>query len=94
MIVSVIDAFKDVNPSYQKWYPNKTQRTSASNLISTHGLERVLQVIAFLPTSNTMPYVPTITTPNQLEDKWAALEAALTKKKVEYITKKSTVAFS
>jgi hypothetical protein len=94
MITALFDAFKDVNPSYQRWYPNKTQRGAAERLISLHGLERLLQVIAFLPRSNAMPYVPTITTPAQLEDKWAALEAALTKKKVEHITKKSTVAFS
>jgi hypothetical protein len=93
MIVSVIDAFKDVNPSYQKWYPNKTQRAAASHLISIHGLERVLKVVAFLPKSNTMPYFPTITTPSQLEDKWAALEAAAERKRAEINSKKANVAF-
>jgi hypothetical protein len=41
-----------------------------------------------------MQYVPTITTPIQLEDKWAALEAAMIKKKSEFISKKSSIAFS
>jgi hypothetical protein len=77
MIVSVIDAVKNVNPAYQKWYPNTTQCEAAKRIIATHGHERVLQVIAFLPQFNTMPYFPAITTPSQLEDKWAALEARL-----------------
>lgn len=86
-IVQVIDAFKEVNPSYKKWFANKTQRASAERMVQTHGLAHMLSVIAFLPKSNIIPYLPTITTPVQLEDKYAALEASLKKKKNESLSK-------
>ena len=84
-IVSIIEAFKEVNPAYRKWFANKTQRAAAERLIKSHTLEQALKVIAILPRSNKLSYVPTITTPLQLEDKWASLEASLTKKKAESI---------
>ena len=94
MIVSLIDAFEKVNPAYRKWYSNTTQRAAADRLITTHGLEHVLKVIAFLPRSNAMPYFPSITTPSQLEDKWASLEAAVGRMRSEINSKKPKVAFS
>lgn len=91
-IVSVIDAFKTVNSSYKKWFGNTTQRSAIKNLIETHGLERVLQVIAILHKTNVIPYMPVINTPLQLEEKWSALESALTKKKNE-LQNKNNIAF-
>lgn len=82
-ISEVIDLFKDVNPSYKKWFSNKTQRLAVTRLLEIHGLAQLQKVIAFLPKSNRTSYMPTITTPLQLEDKWASLESNLIKKKVE-----------
>ena len=92
-IVSVIYSFKEVNPSYGKWFGNTTQRAACQRLLKIHGKEKLLQVIAILPKSNQMEYVPTITTPVQLEDKWAGLESALIKKKAEITKKTNQVAF-
>lgn len=86
-VVALITAFKEVNTSYDQWFKRLPQRLAAGRLASTHGLQKVLQVIAILPKTNTMPYIPTITTPIQLEDKWAQLEAGLRKKKLELTTK-------
>jgi len=80
-IVEVIDSFKEVNPSYRKFFSNTTQRAAISRMLSVHGKDVLLQVIKYLPQSNIMPYVPSITTPLQLEDKWASLQAAWNKKK-------------
>lgn len=77
----IIDLFKEINPSYSKWYGNKTQRKAVSNLLELNGFEKLSKVIALLPKTNKIPYLPTITTPLQLEDKWASLEIALTKEK-------------
>lgn len=88
LIIEVIDSFKEVNPSYGKWYGNTTQRGACDRLIATHGLERVQKVIALLSKTNGMQFMPTITTPVQLEDKWAQLEAALIRKKGESETKR------
>jgi len=87
-VVSLIDSFKEVNPSYGRWFANKTQRAAISRLIEIHGAEQVKKVVAILPKTNTIPYIPTITTPVQLEDKWAQLESCLQKKKIELEAKK------
>lgn len=90
-IVDVIDGFKFVNQSYSKWFGNKTQRASVERLLKIHGLERILEVLLVIPKTNSMPYIPTITTPVQLEDKWAQLESSLKKKKQELTDKKPKV---
>lgn len=83
----IIKAFEEVNPACKKFYGNKTQRKACDNLVALYGLEQVLKVISFLPKSNSMPYMPRITTPLQLEDKWSALESAIKQKKSEKISK-------
>jgi len=75
-VVSVIDSFEDTNPSFKKWYGNTTQRSAIKRLIETHGLERLLKAIKLLPSIKGKQYFPSITTPVQLEDKWASLEGA------------------
>ena len=82
----VIKAFEEVNPNASRWYNNITQRGACDDLIETHGLEKVIKAVAILPKSNTMQYIPTVTTPLQLRDKWASLAAALTKRGQENIT--------
>lgn len=90
-IVEIISLFKEINPSYKKWFGNKTQRGAIERLIDTHGKERLSQVISFLPKSNTIPFVPTITSPWQLEEKWADLEANLMKLKNKSVINRPNV---
>lgn len=80
----IIHAFCEFNPACKKHYGNKTQRGACDRLIEAHGFEKVIKVVGILPKTNPMPYVPTITTPYQLEEKWSALEAAMRKKKSEH----------
>lgn len=93
MIVDVIEAFAPVNSAYKKWFARRPQRDAASRLIECYGLEQVKKVIKLLPVSNTMQYFPTITTPLELEDRWAKLEAAWQRKRNEADSKKTKVAF-
>lgn len=79
----VIHAFEEFNPSVKKYYTNTTQRSACDRLIETHGLEKVLKVVALLPKSNGMRYAPTITTPLQLEEKWSSLGIFFTRLKSE-----------
>ena len=88
----IIDLFKDVNPAYKKWFGNKTQRKAVDNLLERYGFEKLQKVIALLPKTNKIMYLPTITTPLQLEDKWAALEAGLTKEKNKIINNHTGIA--
>lgn len=75
-VVKIIDAFKEVNPSYQKWFANKTQRLACERLLKVNGLDRLLKVIGMLNQSNTKEFFPVITNPIQLEDKFAQLATA------------------
>lgn len=83
LISKSISLFEGVNPSFGRWYANTTQRGATDRLLVAHGYERLEKVIALLPKTNGMQFFPTITTPTQLEDKWASLESALIRKKGE-----------
>ena len=74
-INDVINAFGEVNLSYRKYFANTTQRAASGRLIKTYGKDKILQVIAILEQSNRIPYAPVITTPVELENKFAALTA-------------------
>lgn len=77
----LIDSFKIVNPSYKKMFSNKSQRDACYRLIEIHGLDKLLKIVAFLPKSNITEFMPVITTPCQLEDKFGQLAVAWQKLK-------------
>jgi len=78
-IAEIIYSFRIVNPSYKKWFANTTQRTAIERMIEAHSKDIILNVINLLPKTNLMEYIPSVTTPCQLEDKWASLELGLKK---------------
>jgi hypothetical protein len=82
-IVRVIDEFEPVNPNYARWYENITQRAAIERMLTIHGEELVVSVVKLLVKTNTMTFVPTITTPVELEKDWARLKAALIKHKAK-----------
>lgn len=66
-INEVIDSFKGVNPGYQSWYSNKTQRKSCESLLESLGRDKLLEIVQAIPALMAMPYCPkAITTPNEL----------------------------
>lgn len=89
LIVDVIDAFQGVNPNYGSWYQNKTQRQAIEDLLAQVGEQSLLKAIQFLPVSNSTPYMPVITTPYQLREKWAHLATAWQRKKAEKETERN-----
>ncbi len=88
----VLKAFEEVDPKNKTSYGNKTQRAACDFLLSEHGLDKVLRVVALLNKTNTLSYFPTITSPYDLKEKWSKLESALIKKKGENINKGRGVA--
>jgi hypothetical protein len=86
--VTVIDAFSVVNPANDKWYKMRYYREACDRIVKKHGLEKVLAVVKILPKTNRITHVPIVTTPIELEDKWAKLESALVRKKAEMTEKK------
>jgi hypothetical protein len=86
MGAEVIKAFIAINPACGRYYKNTTQRAACDRLVEQRGLEQVKKVVALLQKTNRISYLPTITTPLQLEEKWAALEAGLIKERGKQIT--------
>jgi len=80
---AIIELFKTVNPSYANLYKRISERKAVERLLKLHGREKLEKVIAVLSQSNTERYAPTITTPIQLENKYAQLEAFWVKRKRE-----------
>lgn len=87
----IIKAFEEVDPKNKTYYGNKTQRASCDFLIQEYGLEQVLKVIQILPKTNGIQYLPTITSPSQLKEKWKTLETSLKRKKNEAQEKKNNL---
>lgn len=85
----LIKSFETLNPASKKFYGNPTQRKACQFLIDTYTLERVQSVVEkTLPKTNGLQFFPTITTPQQLQDKWVALESSVRKYQSEKITTK------
>lgn len=80
----VIELFKEINPSYSILFRRKSQREAASRLLSRYGLERLSAILGYIRAHSGAQYFPTITTPCQLEEKWASLETFAKKQKKQF----------
>lgn len=80
-INKIIPLFKEVNPFYEKFFKNKTERKSLENVIKKYGEEWTINLIKKLPEINAMPYSPKITSPYELETKLAKLKFFLEQEK-------------
>jgi hypothetical protein len=76
-INELISLFKEINPTYERLFSNKTQRQALERLVKKFGKEGVANMIKTLPKILGKPYAPRITTPLQLEQKLADLLAYL-----------------
>lgn len=76
-----IDLFQRLNPSYKRLFMRKAQHEAAERLVEMHGLEKLARIIDFIVLRRGDRFCPTITTPAQLEERWAALEVYATKLK-------------
>ena len=78
-IQDIISLFKEVNPSYSKFFANKTQRSAVSRLLIQWPRPQLDNIIKVLQQTNKEQYAPTITTPLQLEDNIGKLKAFIQK---------------
>ena len=74
-ITSVIKEMETIDPRNKLFYGNKTQREACRFLIEEYSLESVLSAVNFYinPRHPKIKYLPTITTPCNLRDKWQQL---------------------
>lgn len=88
---TVINLFKELNPSYKILFKRKNQHDSANRLLEREGFERLQKIVLFLAVRKSDRYCPQISTPLQLEEKWAALEKyAMSLKKASEINTNPT----
>jgi len=66
-INQIINLFKELNPEYEKWYKNTTQRKAVSELLEKYGHEKVFNMVSQLPEIVAKKYAPRITTPHELK---------------------------
>ena len=81
LVAKAISFFEEINPSVKKLYGMPPQRGATERLIEIHGLERVRKAVGYIAANRDNRYCPSITTPAQLEDKWAQLEDFARKQK-------------
>lgn len=79
----LIKEFEPLNPSYEKFFSNLTQRKCLERLATKFGFEKTKNLIAVLSTLVDKPYAPSITTPLELENKLGALKAYFAKEKAK-----------
>lgn len=79
-ISEVIKEFEAVNKACSDYYGNVTQRKAVEKLINAYGYEFVVNVIRMLPKMNRVLYNKA-TTPVELWNKWAKIEAEASKLK-------------
>jgi len=80
-INDLIEKFKEVNPSYQRLFRNKTQRSALERMVKSHGQEKIEKILEIIPKMNGKQYAPVITTPIQLEEKLGLLIAFINKER-------------
>ena len=69
----LIDLFKPINPGYEKLFAIPAQRNAITRLAEKYGVEKMQKVMERLPGIVSQKYAPMITTPFQLEKKFAEL---------------------
>lgn len=71
-----IKLFESVNPSYEKFYGNKTQRAASERLLKKYGFKKAAGMVKYLPIINSDRYAKGKSiSPLQLEDNLALIIA-------------------
>jgi hypothetical protein len=84
LIPLVIKEMETLDPKNKRFYGNKTQREACDFLITEYGLNLVVQVIQAIPLLKAkLPYMPSVTTPVELRDKWVKIKDAIQRNKAK-----------
>lgn len=82
LVTEVIKMFEIVNPSYEKLFPNKTQRSACDRLLKKWTLEQIRVVVGILPELNASRYAKGKSiTPYELEENLGYIKAFIDQKK-------------
>ena len=78
----IIKEMEGIDPKNKTYYNNITQRKASDFLIKEYGLDKVIQMIQTIPKLKTLPYMPSVTTPCELRDKWHKIIDAVNRERV------------
>lgn len=87
----VISLFKEINPSYGILYNRKPQHEAVKRLLAREPIERIKGAIGFVAAHRSDRFCPRISTPIQLEEKWAQLENYGASLKVTNLNKRGVI---
>lgn len=91
----IIKALEVVDPRNKLYYGNKTQRAACDFLITEYGFEEVKGAINFYALARgKVKYLPSISTPCELRDKWNKLQGLLERKSAENMEAQNNVVFA
>lgn len=80
----IIKALESVDPKNKLYYGNRTQRAACDFLIKEYSMENVLKMINFYVLARgKVKYLPSISTPCELRDKWQKLQDLFARKNAE-----------
>ena len=63
----IIDLFKEVNPTYEEFFKNKTERAAVEYLVGKFGIDKIKNTVQALPGIICKKYAPKITKPTELK---------------------------
>lgn len=80
-IAEVIKTLEAIDKKNKLYYGNKTQRAACDFLLTEYGLTAIKDAVNFYQQAKgKVEYLPVISSPVQLRDKWTALEAVIQRK--------------
>lgn len=80
-IAEVIKVLEEVDKKNKLYYGNKTQRAACEFLLTEYGLPAIKDAVNFYQQAKgKIEFLPVISSPVQLRDKWTALEAVIQRK--------------
>lgn len=83
----LIDLFETINPMYQDFYKNKTERNALESMVARLGFEKVKSTIEHLPEIIALPFAPKVTKPSELKRDLGKLIAFYNQEKSKLQTK-------
>ena len=95
MIPLIIKEMESLDPKNKRFYGNTTQREACKFLLEEYGFDLVVQVIHAIPSLKAkIAYMPSVTTPVELRDKWVKIKDAVGRERAKAKDKIPEVLFA
>jgi hypothetical protein len=95
MIPLIIKEMESLDPKNKRFYGNTTQRDACKFLLEEYGFDLVVQVIHAIPSLKAkIAYMPSVTTPVELRDKWVKIKDAVGRERAKAQDKIPEVLFA